>query len=64
MKLILNEKQVNETINITHREQRILYKIFLFDDVLNDTLKQTVKDCYNAHIRYFRKLSGRTKKSI
>ena len=42
---------------LTKKEQRIYHVDVLFYDVSNDALKQTIKDTYNAFMRYFKKLS-------
>ena len=56
---IKKEKDI-ETINkrsgLTKKEQREQHLDVLFYDVSNDSLKQMVKDTYNAFIRYFKKL--------
>lgn len=56
---IKKEKDL-ETINkrkgLTKKEQREQHLDVLFYDVSNDSLKQMIKDTYNAFIRYFKKL--------
>ena len=42
---------------LTRREQRLYHVDVLFYDVSNDALKQTIKDTYNAFIRYLTKIS-------
>ena len=57
---IKKEKDI-ETINnrkrLTKKEQREKHLDVLFYDVSNDALKQTVKDTYNAFVRFFKKES-------
>ena len=57
---IKKEKDI-ETINnrkgLTKNEQREKHLDVLFYDVSNDALKQTVKDTYNAFVRFFKKES-------
>ena len=57
-----DDKQKQETLNLTNKEKRESHKDVLFYDVSNDALKQTVKDCYNAYVRYFKKLADKPKK--
>lgn len=56
----------NETLKLreglTKKEQREKHLDILFYDVSNDALKQTVKDTYNAYVRYFKKLGNRPTK--
>ena len=47
---------INKRIGLTKKEQREQHLDVLFYDVSNDSLKQMVKDTYNAFIRYFKKL--------
>ena len=47
---------INNRIGLTKKEQREQHLDVLFYDVSNDSLKQMVKDTYNAFIRYFKKL--------
>ena len=47
---------INKRIGLTKKEQRKQHLDVLFYDVSNDSLKQMVKDTYNAFIRYFKKL--------
>ena len=58
--VIKKEKDI-ETINnrkgLTKKEQREKHLDVLFYDVSNDALKQTVKDTYNAFVRFFKKES-------
>ena len=42
---------------LTKKQQRMYHVDVLFYDVSNDALKQTVKDTYNAFIRFFKKIS-------
>ena len=58
--VIKKEKDI-ETINnrkgLTKKEQREKHLDVLFYDVSNDALKQTVKDTYNAFVRFLKKES-------
>lgn len=47
---------INKRIGLTKKEQREQHLDVLFYDVSNDSLKQMIKDTYNAFIRYFKKL--------
>lgn len=47
---------INKRIGLTKKEQRKQHLDVLFYDVSNDSLKQMIKDTYNAFIRYFKKL--------
>ena len=42
---------------LTKKEQRMYHVDVLFYDVSNDALKQTIKDTYNAFMRYLKKVS-------
>ena len=42
---------------LTKKEQRMYHVDVLFYDVSNDALKQTIKDTYNAFVRYLKKVS-------
>ena len=42
---------------LTKKEQRMHHVDVLFYDVSNDALKQTIKDTYNAFVRFFKKIS-------
>ena len=42
---------------LTKKEQRMYHVDVLFYDVSNDALKQTIKDTYNAFVRFFKKVS-------
>ena len=48
---------INKRIGLTKKEQREKHLDVLFYDVSNDALKQTVKDTYNAFVRFFKKES-------
>ena len=58
---IIKRIKDNETINnrkgLTKKEQREKHLDVLFYDVSNDALKQTIKDTYNAFVRFFKKES-------
>ena len=58
---IIKKEKDTETINnrvgLTKKEQREKHLDVLFYDVSNDALKQTVKDTYNAFVRFFKKES-------
>ena len=58
---IIKREKDNETINnrikLTKKEQREKHLDVLFYDVSNDALKQTIKDTYNAFVRFFKKES-------
>ena len=48
---------INNRVGLTKKEQREKHLDVLFYDVSNDALKQTVKDTYNAFVRFFKKES-------
>ena len=62
-KLFTNTKKekdtetINNRVGLTKKEQREKHLDVLFYDVSNDALKQTVKDTYNAFVRFFKKES-------
>ena len=58
--IIKKEKDIetiNKRVGLTKKEQREKHLDVLFYDVSNDALKQTVKDTYNAFVRFFKKES-------
>lgn len=55
----LDEETINKRIGLTKEEIRYKGYDTLFYDVSNDALKQVVKDCYNAYVRWFKKLAKR-----
>ena len=52
-----DEETINKRIGLTKQEQIKNHLDVLFYDVSNDALKQTIKDTYNAFVRYFKKIS-------
>ena len=52
-----DEETINKRKNLTKQEQIKNHLDVLFYDVSNDALKQTIKDTYNAFVRYFKKIS-------
>jgi putative transposase len=48
---------INNRVGLTKKEQREKNLDVLFYDVSNDSLKQMVKDTYNAFVRFFKKES-------
>ena len=52
-----DEDTINKRKNLTKQEQIKNHLDVLFYDVSNDALKQTIKDTYNAFVRYFKKIS-------
>jgi len=52
-----DEETTKQRIGLTKKEQREKHLDVLFYDVSNDALKQTIKDTYNAFMRYFKKIS-------
>ena len=52
-----DEETINKRIGLTKKEQIEKHLDVLFYDVSNDALKQTIKDTYNAFIRFFKKIS-------
>ena len=52
-----DEETTKQRIGLTKKEQREKHLDVLFYDVSNDALKQTIKDTYNAFVRYFKKIS-------
>ena len=51
-----DEETINKRKNLTKQEQINNHLDVLFYDVSNDALKQTIKDTYNAFVRYFKKI--------
>ena len=52
-----DEETINKRKNLTKKEQIKKHLDVLFYDVSNDALKQTIKDTYNAFIRFLKKES-------
>lgn len=52
-----DEETINKRIGLTKKEQIKNHLDVLFYDVSNDALKQTIKDTYNAFVRFFKKQS-------
>ena len=52
-----DEETINKRKNLTKQEQIKKHLDVLFYDVSNDALKQTIKDTYNAFVRFFKKQS-------
>ena len=52
-----DEETINKRKNLTKQEQIKNHLDVLFYDVSNDALKQTIKDTYNAFVRFFKKQS-------
>ena len=52
-----DEETINKSKNLTKKEQIKKHLDVLFYDVSNDALKQTIKDTYNAFIRFLKKES-------
>lgn len=51
-----DQEMLDARASMTKKEMREAHLDILFYDVSNDALKQTVKDTYNAFIRFFKKL--------
>ena len=56
IKKIKDDEVLEKRKGLTKKEQRSQHLDVLFYDVSNDSLKQMIKDTYNAFIRYFKKL--------
>ena len=56
IKKIKDDEVLEKRKGLTKKEQRSKHLDVLFYDVSNDSLKQMIKDTYNAFIRYFKKL--------
>ena len=52
-----DEEMINKRKNLTKQEQIKNHLDVLFYDVSSDALKQTIKDTYNAFVRFFKKQS-------
>lgn len=57
IKMKKDEETINKRKNLTKKEQIKNHLDVLFYDVSNDALKQTIKDTYNAFIRFLKKKS-------
>lgn len=53
-----DQEMLDARASMTKKEMREAHLDILFYDVSNDALKQTVKDTYNAFIRFFKKLGN------
>lgn len=56
IKKIKDDEVLEKRKGLTKKEQRSQHLDVLFYDVSNDSLKQMIKDTYNAFIRYLKKL--------
>ena len=56
IKKLKDDEVLEKRKGLTKKEQRSKHLDVLFYDVSNDSLKQMIKDTYNAFIRYFKKL--------
>lgn len=55
-KNLKDDEAIKVRMGMTKKEMTEKHLQTLFYDVSNDALKQTVKDTYNAYLRYFKKL--------